>query len=219
MKSSIKGIAPGGVYGRYTVLERVQNSRPTKFLCKCECGTVKEAIGHLLASGKVRSCGCLQHETRRRTDNKFTTHGEARKGALSSTYNAWSEMRERVAGNPRYAHLSIDPSWDDYLVFKRDMGERPDGGSLDRIDGELGYGPSNCRWATRQEQQRNTKNNVYLTVHGQRKLLIEWANEVGMSYHTLWSRVKAGWPHEKAVLESVDYSKASSRKVIVGGES
>lgn len=210
--ASILSIRPGDTFSRLTALSRVEGSRPARFLCQCACGVRKQVVGHSLLAGGTKSCGCLNYETRRRTDNKAVKHGEARRGSLTRTYEAWADMRDRVASNPRYAHLTIDPAWEEFSTFKSDMGERPAGKSLDRIDGSRGYGPDNCRWATRQEQQRNVKSNVYLTANGERKLLIEWAEQVGIHYHTLRNRVRAGWPHERAIFQQVDRSKSSSTR-------
>ena len=182
--SSVQDVRIGNRFGRLTVIGapprvRAPSGRllPRRFLTLCSCGTRQEVLGHLLVSGGTKSCGCLQRDVRSRTDNKPTTHGESRGGrsGQTPTYRAWIEMRDRVRHNPRYAGLRVEARWDDYLAFKEDMGERPAGTSLDRIDGTLGYSKANCRWATRQQQQRNMANNVYIEALGRRMLLIEWA--------------------------------------------
>jgi len=73
------------------------------------------------------------------------------------------------------------------------MGEKPAKHDIDRIDTNGDYSPENCRWLPRKENQRNRRNNVYVTRNGERRLLVEWAEILGISYGTLWSRYKRGW--------------------------
>jgi hypothetical protein len=95
---------------------------------------------------------------------KTTTHGYARVGKKMPEYEVWSAMRGRCMrkSHKEYAYyggrgIGVDPRWDDFPTFLEDMGPRPDGHSLDRIDNDKGYGPDNCRWATRAEQNQNTR--------------------------------------------------------------
>jgi hypothetical protein len=93
-----------------------------------------------------------------------TRHGHGRRGRRSPTYNCWLSMRARCL-NPKHAHwadyggrgITIDPRWSSYEAFLADMGERPEGRTLDRIDGAAGYTLGNCRWATESEQNRNRR--------------------------------------------------------------
>lgn len=90
-------------------------------------------------------------------------HGHTRKGPngpiVSPTYKTWQSMKYRCQAKKGYADRGItyDPRWEDFAVFLADMGERPDGLTLDRIDNDGDYGPDNCRWATRSQQQRNKR--------------------------------------------------------------
>lgn len=80
------------------------------------------------------------------------------------------------------------------------MGLRPEGMTLDRIDPAGGYSPDNCRWATMRTQQRNRRNNRRVTLNGVTKLLVEWAEELGIPYQTLYGRIyRRGWPVERAL--------------------
>jgi hypothetical protein len=126
-------------------------------------------------------------------------------------YNLWQQMKNRCT-NPRnkgYAAyggrgITVCDRWQDFQAFHDDMGERPPGMSLDRIDNDLGYGPDNCRWATRKTQQRNRRNNVILTAFGKSQSVAAWAEEIGMPITTLYARVTAyGWTHEKAIRTPV----------------
>ncbi len=140
--------------------------------------------------------------TRAEANKARATHGEASRGSWSKTYRAWRYMRDRVARDPGYAHVTICARWSSYTNFKADMGEQPEGKTLDRIDGAFEYGPTTCRWATPVEQANNTSRNARFTFNGQTKTLAQWAKVTGMNPHTLHNRINAcGWPVERALTE------------------
>ena len=122
------------------------------------------------------------------------------------TYECWSAMKQRCL-NPRaveYANyggrgIRICERWVVFVNFLADMGERPEGLQIDRIDNNGGYEPSNCRWTTSKENQRNRSNTKFLVVNGERKSLAQWADEVGLAQRTIWSRIDTGWSDERAV--------------------
>lgn len=121
-------------------------------------------------------------------------------------YTVWQSMRDRCR-NPnnrqwnRYGGRGIDicPQWDDFRTFVSDMGERPPGTSLDRIDNEKGYSPDNCRWATRKEQQRNQSRAVYVTIDGEVYRAVELAERYGVNYQAVIARSKRGLPFDLVV--------------------
>jgi hypothetical protein len=84
------------------------------------------------------------------------THGHAKNREFSGTYKAWRAMKDRCARMIEYENVYISNEWDDFENFYRDMGDRPEGKTLDRIDNSKSYEKNNCRWANRQEQIRNT---------------------------------------------------------------
>lgn len=116
------------------------------------------------------------------------------------TYKTWLAMKGRCAGrlsNPAYylaKGITVCESWMDFANFLADMGERPAGCTLDRIDATKGYGPDNCRWATKSEQMRNKGDNVWLEHQGERRCLSEWSQIVGLDARTLRRRIDLGWP-------------------------
>lgn len=91
-------------------------------------------------------------------------------------------MKDRVKSHPEYAGVSIDPRWNEFAPFLADMGERPAGTTIDRIDGTLGYFKGNCRWATPTQQTRNRRVTRRYTIAGTTKTIAEWAEETGLSY-------------------------------------
>lgn len=96
---------------------------------------------------------------------------------------------------PRYGGrgITVDPRWERFENFLADMGERPEGYTLDRIDNDGPYSPENCRWATYVAQSNNRSNNRWLTYDGRTQTVSEWAREVGVSRQRIDQRLRAGW--------------------------
>jgi hypothetical protein len=100
--------------------------------------------------------------------------------------------------------ISVCDRWSEYVNFKSDMEPGYKAGlQLDRIDVNGNYEPGNCRWATKKEQMRNTRRNVFLTFAGKTQTMVEWAEEVGISYHVIQNRRKAMWPIGRMLTEPV----------------
>lgn len=129
-----------------------------RWACKCECGKLVFATSSALSLGKIKSCGCLKFDS-----PEFQTHGMSRQ----PTYVSWRNMWTRCT-NPAYkqyadyggAGVTVCERWKSFENFLADMGSRPEEMSLDRINPFGNYEPSNCRWATRLEQSRNTRGRV-----------------------------------------------------------
>ncbi len=153
-------------FARLTVLAFAGvRKRHIMWECICQCGKKLIVESSSLRSGNTRSCGCLQRETARKT---FTTHGNNKDYKSTPEYVAWSGMKRRCHDkNGNFYHryggrgISVCKSWGkSFSRFLMDMGPRPTGKSLDRIDNDAGYRPGNCRWATLSEQQRNRSSTV-----------------------------------------------------------
>lgn len=104
-------------------------------------------------------------------------------------------MKQRCARDKAYALVSICDRWSKFENFLADMGERPEGTTLDRIDNELGYFPENCRWATHQTQTENRR----VTLMFEDKPLKSYCEENGMNYPIVYKRVQRGWSISRAV--------------------
>lgn len=134
-----------------------------------------------------------------------TTHGQGR--PATPTYRVWLGMRQRCV-NPHCAGYSnyggrgikVCARWDSFEAFLSDMGERPAELFLDRIDNNGNYEPSNCRWATRTVQNRNSRHNRLITFRGVTLPISEWAERQGLRVHLVQDRIaRYGWSPEEAL--------------------
>jgi len=132
--------------------------------CKCKCGNTTVSYAPALRTGTSTSCGCFRKE---RVAAAKTKHGHARNKARDATYRSWESMRRRInselyKGHAHYGGrgIVIDPRWDDYENFLRDMGPRPEGTSIDRIDVNGNYERANCRWADATTQRHNRQDSA-----------------------------------------------------------
>ena len=124
-------------------------------------------------------------------------HGHAHEGRKTPEYNAWRNMKIRCYDENHDSFeyyggrgIQVCDRWlDDFAHFLADMGLRPDGCSLDRIDPDGNYEPSNCRWATVGEQARNKRSARVFSYKGRTQCIFEWAEEYGVNYHTLYKRL------------------------------
>ncbi len=163
---------------------------------QCAKGHVSHNCPHLAKTQQCRKCSRPSRPERaprqtRRRHNATIDHKAA--------YASWKRMLERTT-NPshrnyvRYgaAGIVVCDRWKNFANFLEDMGDRPDGMTLDRIDNSLGYFKENCRWATQKEQQRNRRHHVMLTYNGETKCLAAWAESLGIVYNTMHNRYLRG---------------------------
>ncbi len=158
--------------GRLTVISEAGSIKTSggsvkaRWLCKCSCGNMIIIRAGSLLSGKTKSCGCLRQDTSRELRIQEAKHNHTVNYTQTPTYRTWRAMMGRC-NNPNHkdypkygaAGISVSPHWYNFVNFLNDMGIRPTGKSIDRINGNLGYYKENCRWATAKEQGRNLKCN------------------------------------------------------------
>ncbi len=192
----------GQRYGRLVVVELFDRQRrKVRWLCRCDCGKETLVKTDRLNSGHTRSCGCLISDklaARNRTHGKCDT----------PEWSIWIGMLSRCRGcSPNYGGrgITVCERWrSSFENFLADMGPRPTRRhSIDRIDVNGNYEPSNCRWATMVQQNRNTRRTVKLTLDGVTKPIRTWSEEVGINPATVMSRIARGWDKKRALLEPV----------------
>lgn len=201
----------GQYFERLYVLRRLEDG---KWLCLCDCGGISRPTTGNLRGGNSRSCGCLHRE---QTSKVNRSHGMAN----SREHAIWVMMKQRCI-NPKDSTYSkyggrgitVCERWlESFENFFADMGPRPEGCQIDRIDNDGPYCPENCQWADRKAQCRNRRNSRRITHNGKTATIAEWSEVTGIPYFTLIRRVKHyGWSPEKALTTPVDTRKSNRRK-------
>lgn len=136
------------------------------------------------------------------SSNKTTSHNQTQ----SPEYSSWSSMKSRCLNKnaPNYHNyggrgIGVCQRWLDFKNFLEDMGPRPKGTTLERIDNDGNYCPENCRWASSQDQHRNTRANKNLTYKGKTQCQAAWADEFGIRRNTFQKRIANGWSMHRAL--------------------
>lgn len=170
-------------FGRLVILH---HKSATDCVVMCDCGTGKVVRWSSLVSGRTKSCGCLRKEV---TAKKNATHGQA----WSPTWRVWHLMKQRcinptATGYKNYGGrgIKVCERWLAFENFLADMGRKPDGMTIERKDNNGNYEPENCVWADKQTQANNSRRSV--KYNG--KSLKQWAQETGIPYQTLISRMQ-----------------------------
>ncbi len=132
-------------------------------------------------------------------------HGHSPRKGQSPTYNSWCGMKHRCTDleyqNYGGRGITVCDRWLKFENFFEDMGERPEGMTLDRIDNDGDYKPGNCRWATRKEQHRNRSDNHLLTFKGETHCMSEWAEVLRVPRDRIRGRIRNGWTVERTLTE------------------
>ena len=190
----------GRRFGALTVIELIGRSgRQRLWMCRCDCGTTGPSTTYQLTHADPHACECGKP---RRPSSASNTgrldHGHSRNRRGSPEYRVWQSMIQRCT-NPARANygryggrgISVCDRWRRFVNFLADMGPRPDGTTLDRVDSDGNYEPGNCRWATLAQQATNTRRTVLVAHNGETRCIAEWARIVGIKQSTVWNRIKA----------------------------
>jgi hypothetical protein len=193
--------------GKLLVIADGGRDKHNKFMwiCRCDCGKIKNVLATVLATGRIKSCGCAMYEglfraaQRKKANAIYTPHADIA--------NIWHHMLRRC-GNPNSGDyqwygargISVCERWLDFKNFLADMGPRPPGTSLDRINVNGNYEPNNCRWATPAIQSRNKRNNVRAWFCGELLTISEIAERLKIPATTLYARVRSA---HKAVADRI----------------
>lgn len=183
----------GQRFGRLVVTERLPNVRGcTRWRCVCDCGASTQTASAELLRGDAQSCGCLRRE---RNLAAVVTHGMSK----TSTYNSWAMMHRRCSSerNKDFKHyggrgIVICDRWKSFESFLADMGEKPEGFTIERINNDGNYEPSNCVWATRAAQGANTRQVYRMMIDGQQMTMRAACRKLGLKYNTVLMRIHRG---------------------------
>lgn len=203
MKYRLK-IQQGDVFGKLTIINRIENSKngDAVYFCKCECGNDKKAIAHQLKAGKIYSCGCW-------TKPRKTKHGYATKENIRPEYTCWLNIKKRCFDvTNKYYHnygakgITICDEWLDFNKFIADMGDHPfKRATIERNNNLLGYNKDNCRWATYKEQGHNRCTNRVIEFMGERTIPTDWLPLLPIHRTALYRRLDEGKTIEQILKE------------------
>jgi len=198
----------GKTYNYLLVIAEAESNCGRKVLCVCKCGNVGAHSLWGILNGGTKSCGCYSREKAAiKGKMQLTTHGLS----YTSEYQAWIRIKfrcynEKYSGYMEYGGRGIrvcDRWLNSFENFYADMGKKPTSNhSIDRINVDGNYEPSNCRWATRKEQQRNKTNNVLFTYKGETKCIAEWSEITGLSFNLIQSRINGNWAEDIIFMPS-----------------
>lgn len=201
-------ISPGGRFGMWEALEGSGGKDAKgKILCRCDCGTVRQVRVGNLVQGLTTGCGCKRLEG---NAARLRKHGHK----SDRLYQTWVDMLGRCY-NPNFRNfvdyggrgITVCDEWTSFDRFRADVGPHPgEGFSIDRVDNDGGYEPSNVKWSTKKEQNGNTRRSVHVTLDGVTKTGLDWSKELGMNHSTVYYRIKKarplGIPDEVAIRSS-----------------
>lgn len=195
----------GKKFGRLEVISRVGYNyelHTTIWECKCTCGNIKNVSTTSLKSGRSLSCGCLRSEV---SSERSKIHGDSN----SRLYSIWNGMKNRCYDKniPIYKNyggrgITVCDDWkNSYATFKEwsIINGYADDLSIDRIDNNGNYEPSNCRWATFSQQCNNRRSNVLITYNGETRTATEWSKIIGIKSSIIARRKKRGWTDKECI--------------------
>lgn len=201
----------GQKFSRLTAIKIVgKRKKANLWLCVCDCGQETTAIVTQLKRGDKTSCGCKRKEPKGPRPDVAKRNKESAKHSMSGsyTYSSWQSMKSRCYDEndkdyPKWGGrgIKVCKAWtDSFAEFYKDMGERPYGHTIDRINNEGDYEPGNCRWALPKTQSNNTRKNYYVEYQGKVQTAKQWAEELGIvEYKTLLYRLRTGWDTKAAM--------------------
>ena len=194
----------GQRFGELVVIERATTAkgRQTRWFCRCDCGKETIVYAGNLTRGSTKSCGCTRAK---KAGQKLATHRETK----TRLYQIWYNMITRCY-NPNSSHyehygargITVCDNWRKYENFRSwalDSGYQDDL-TIERIEVNGNYEPSNCKWATRKQQANNKRTSRYIEFNGERRTVAEWADSMGMDKRVLWDRLFVqNWSVERAL--------------------
>ena len=196
----------GMKFNKLTILDYYEiRNKHAYWLCKCDCGNTKFIKGSHVKSGRTKSCGCMCGGL----------HGKS----STRIFRIWVGIKKRCSDitiqNYAGRGITICDEWkSDFMNFYKWSIENgySDELTIDRIDNDGNYEPSNCRWATYKDQANNTRSNRIIEYNNKRLTLMEWSEETGLKRETIAYRLNNGWNKERALTEKSFIGKNQSFK-------
>lgn len=191
----------GQRFGRLVVVSRsFRESQKPRWNCECDCGETVDVLGDSLRSGRTRSSGCIHTEW---VAENLRTHGLSQ----HRIYVIWQGMIRRCTDEKYHAFanyggrgITVCEEWQDFERFASDMGLPPSGKhTLDRIDNNENYCPSNCKWSSDSEQRNNKRTSRRLTAFGKTQTITQWSSEIGLCVSGINWRLDHGRSVEQAL--------------------
>lgn len=185
-----------------SVIEECEKRKRTEIVykCVCDCGNIKFTTGKLLRNGECKSCGCIKSK------GNHTTHGKTH----TRLYSIYRKIKQRSYNTkdgayPNYGGRGIhicDEWLHDFQTFYNWSMENgyKDNLTIDRIDVNGNYEPSNCRWVDRKTQNNNTRRNVHITYNGKTQTISQWSEELNIKYSTIQDRYHKGWNDKECLF-------------------
>jgi hypothetical protein len=216
----------GHRFGRLTTLNYKGlghgSAKHGKWECRCDCGNIVLIAGIKLRNGHTKSCGCLRIETCQENGRRNRRHGQRN----TSLWAVWHGIIERCTNHNFKSYggrgITVCQEWkrfENFFDWNISLGENgyKKGLSIDRIDNNQGYFPSNCRWTTAIVQGRNKRNNKMITLKGISKPVSEWAEIYQVDRYLIYTRLKNGWEENERLFIPPDPHRSKRAEVHGGG--
>lgn len=199
----------GQKFGRMTIIAYEPIKHRGRYVCQCECGTIKSVDCSQLIDGRIKSCGCFAKELAKEKLKSITLNTTHHK-SKTRLYKIWLDIKQRCCNPKQKVYkwygtkgIKVCEEWkNDFIAFEKWSIENgyAENLTIDRIDNKGNYEPNNCRWVDFKTQSRNKSNTILIAHNGKTQCLKDWCNELGKSYPTIQNRIQNGWQPKIALL-------------------
>lgn len=204
----------GKRFNDLVVIERMENAKGgvTVWKCQCDCGNITTVRGSNLKNGSVKSCGCRIHKS----------HNATHRMSKTRLYREWALIKSRCFNKNIKSYkdyggrgIKMCNEWADSFETFRDWAYQSgytDELTIERVDHDGDYCPTNCTWIPFNKQQKNRRTSYAIEYNGKTQDLVSWCNELGLPYKNVHNRIyKLGWSFEKAISEPVHIEKRNKK--------